>query len=71
MTNKVLSYEEGTKIIILSPVVEGKKGTFRDACETCKKYKARTGSAPARANLKKKKMEKIKERDIRQMLRDY
>lgn len=50
---------------------KGKKGTFRDACQICKKYKARTGSAPARANLKKKKMEKIKERDIRQMLRDY
>ncbi len=37
MTNKVLSYEEGTKIIILSPVVEGKKGTFKDLLEDLKK----------------------------------
>ena len=50
---------------------KGKKGTFRDACQICKKYKAKTGIAPARDNLKNKKMEKIKERDIRQMLRDY
>ncbi len=50
---------------------KGKKGTFRDACQICKKYKPRTGGVPTRANLKKKKMEKIKERDIRQILRDY
>ena len=30
MTNKILSYEEGTKLIILSPIAEGKKGTFKD-----------------------------------------
>ena len=30
MTNKILSYEEGTKLIILSPLAEGKKGTFKD-----------------------------------------
>ena len=27
---------------------KGKKGTFRDACQICKKYKAKTGSVPAR-----------------------
>ena len=35
---------------------KGKKGTFRDACQICKKYKPRTGGMPTRANLKKKKM---------------
>ena len=30
MTNKILDYELGTKLIILSPVVEGKKGTFKE-----------------------------------------
>ena len=37
MTNKVLEYEEGTKIIILSPTVEGKKGTFKDYIASLKK----------------------------------
>ena len=50
---------------------KGREGTFRNACQTCNKYKAKKGKAPARTNLKKKKMEKIKERDIKQMLRDY
>src|SRR5574344_1572451 len=30
MTNKVIDLEMGTKVIILSPVAEGKKGTFKD-----------------------------------------
>lgn len=50
---------------------KGREGTFRKACQTCKKYKARKGSLPARKNLKKQKMEKIKEHDMRQMMKDY
>ena len=37
MTNKVLSYEEGTKIEILSPVVHGEKGTHKDLFDQLRK----------------------------------
>ena len=37
MTNKVLSYEEGTKIEILSPVVHGEKGTHKDLFDSLRK----------------------------------
>ena len=37
MTNKVLEYEEGTKIIIMSPVVHGEKGTQKDLLENLRK----------------------------------
>ena len=30
MTNKVLSYEDGTKMEILAPIVHGEKGTHKD-----------------------------------------
>ena len=33
MVNKVLNYEEGTKLIIMSPVVTGEKGTHKDLLE--------------------------------------
>ena len=33
MTNRVLSLEEGTKIMILSPVIHGEKGTHKDLFE--------------------------------------
>ena len=50
---------------------KGREGTFRKACQTCKKYKAKKGSLPARKNLKRQKIEKIKEHDMEQMMRDY
>ena len=37
MTNKVMDIEEGTKIIISSPVAEGKKGTHKDLLEDLQK----------------------------------
>ena len=37
MTNKVLTFEEGTKIIVSSPVTEGKKGTHKDLLEDLQK----------------------------------
>lgn len=37
MTNRVLSLEENTKIMILSPVVKGEKGTFKDLFEKLRK----------------------------------
>ena len=37
MTNKVMGMEEGTKIIISSPVIEGKKGTHKDLLEELRK----------------------------------
>lgn len=50
---------------------KGREGTFRKACQICKKYKPRNGSLPARKNLKKQKMEKLKERDIKEIMRNY
>lgn len=37
MTNKILELEEKTKIIIESPVIEGKKGTHKDLLEDLRK----------------------------------
>ena len=37
MTDKILKFEEGTKIIISSPVIEGKKGTHKDLLEDLRK----------------------------------
>ena len=37
MTNKILELEEGSKIIISSPVVEGKKGSQKDLLEDLRK----------------------------------
>ena len=37
MTNKVLSYEEGTKLEILAPIVHGEKGTHKDLFDKLKK----------------------------------
>lgn len=50
---------------------KGREGTFRKACQTCKKYKAEKGRVPARKNLKRQKTEKIKERDMKQIMKDY
>lgn len=51
--------------------LKGKEGTFKKACQICKKYKPKKGGAAARHNLKKQKIAKIKERDIEDMMRDY
>ena len=37
MTNKVLEYPLGTKIIIMSPIVEGEKGTHKDLLDKLRK----------------------------------
>ena len=37
MTNKVLSFEEGTKIEIMAPVVHGEKGTHKDLLDDLRK----------------------------------
>ena len=37
MTNRVLSLEENTKVMILSPIVKGEKGTFKDLFEKLRK----------------------------------
>ncbi len=37
MTNKVLEYPEGTKIVIMSPVVHGEKGTHKDLLDNLRK----------------------------------
>ena len=37
MTDKVLSLEKNTKIMILSPIVRGEKGTFKDLLEDLRK----------------------------------
>ena len=37
MTNKIMEYPEGTKMIILSPVVHGEKGTHKELLEELRK----------------------------------
>lgn len=51
--------------------LKGRKGTFWKECQTCKNYAPKRGSAPARKNLKRQKIEKIQKNDIKQMLKDY
>lgn len=50
---------------------KGREGIFRKTCQICKKYKPKKGTSPARKNLKKQKTEKIKERDIQRLMREY
>ena len=37
MTNKVLKYPEGSRIIILSPIIHGEKGTHKDVLDSLRK----------------------------------
>ena len=37
MTNKILKLEEGTKIMIMSPVIKGEKGTHKDTLDNLRK----------------------------------
>ena len=37
MVNKVLAYEDGTKIMVASPVIRGEKGTHKDVLESLRK----------------------------------
>ena len=37
MTNKIMEYPEGTKLIIMSPVVHGEKGTHKDILDDLRK----------------------------------
>ncbi len=37
MTNKVLGYDEGSRIIVLAPVIHGEKGTHKDLIERLQK----------------------------------
>ena len=38
MTNKLLEYPVGTKMVIMSPVVHGEKGTHKEVLEKLMKY---------------------------------
>lgn len=49
----------------------GRKGTFRDACQTCKNYQPKKNGLPARMNLKTKKQRRQEEKDIQRIIRDY
>lgn len=51
--------------------MKGREGTFWESCQTCRKYQPRKGGEPARRNLKKQKIEKSRERDIKRMMREY
>jgi hypothetical protein len=50
---------------------KGREGTFYDACQTCKKYKARRGYTPARQNRKRDKLAEIKDQDARRLIKEY
>ena len=43
--------------------LKGRKGTFYDACQTCKKYAPQRGMQPARKNTKKQKLREARDRD--------
>lgn len=43
--------------------LKGRKGTFYDACQTCKKYAPQKGGFPARKNTKKQKLREARDRD--------
>lgn len=43
---------------------KGRAGTFWDQCQHCNKYDPLRGSAPARINDKKKKLEKARAKDV-------
>ena len=51
--------------------LKGRKGLFRSTCQICKKYTPRKGGVPARKNLKREKMGKLKAKDIAEMLNNY
>ena len=43
----------------------GKDACFRGLCQTCPTWKPRKGSKPARTDNRKKKLEKIRKKDMR------
>lgn len=43
--------------------LKGRKGTFYDACQICKKYAPVRGGAPARKNNKRQLLERAKKLD--------
>lgn len=45
---------------------KGRSGTFRDQCQTCNLYSHKIGGKPARLNLRRKKLEKIRKMEERQ-----
>ena len=42
----------------------GKKAEFYGHCQTCPTYKKKKGMKPARVNNKRKKLEKIRKKDL-------
>ena len=47
----------------------GKEGTFRHHCQTCKTYKKKPGALPARVDTRKKKLERIKNKEFQKEYR--
>ena len=44
----------------------GKEAEFYGLCQTCPSYKARKGSAPARTDTRREKLEKAKKNDFKE-----
>lgn len=44
---------------------KGHKGTFRQTCQTCPYYVPLKGAKPARTDNRKRKLEKIKNKEMR------
>jgi len=42
---------------------KGRNAEFRGICQTCAKYRAKAGSAPARTDRRRSKMEKIQKKE--------
>ena len=50
---------------------KGREGTFWKACQTCNKYKAKKNTLAARKNLKRQKIEKIRQQEMDEMTKEY
>jgi len=51
------------RIIKKGECTKGRNAEFRGICQTCAKYRAKAGSAPARTDRRRSKMEKIQKKE--------
>lgn len=45
--------------------LKGREGTFNKQCQICNKYRKKAGAAPRRTDNRKRKIEKINKREMR------
>lgn len=50
--------------------LKGREGTFYHYCQTCDKYQPKKGTAPARKNLRRQKLEDLKKTEMKKIIND-